>query len=825
VLGNQSQSRRIASGRGEARARLARRACLALRLAGLLVAVGLASPIAAARPHAGVSLEPAEALYASRPPNLFYHNAGLLELMVSNMGFVGSLNARRAGAVWYDGEYLFGAALWIGAIAPDNLEYVSTGYAWSAEGEFELLPGIAPTETIYPSFEGVTGGDRPGFSAFGGDDDLDGRIDEDFQNGYDDDGDGEIDEDFQAISQQMFSCEYTDFADEAIRAYPKHRPLHLRVRQRSFAWSAEGTNEFVGLDYVITNEGFENLREVYLGYFVDSDVGRKSGQDYHVDDQGNFRSIDTTYTDVRSPYSCIDNDGEERNCSERDLHLDVAYMFDTPGSQSGGNAADDLAPATNGYFGGMFLGHTTDPFGDRAPRRVQIHTCHFFSGAGSYPDGDPLTDSERYDLLSMGTKPRRPASRPADYRFCFSAGSFKELLPGEELRFQVAFAVGAGWGGLLKNALGAQRVYNGEWRNVDARLDTGCWGRETCLHVVGSSDPLFWRNPCDSLSAPIGPIKNQLCDQTSYWVDDDCNCCTPLQLGPESCQGWEELVRWVGRVSPPPPALNTEDPHQRAMMEDDRRVRLEWDNASELVADPSTGRVLFCGYRIWRVEDWKRPYGSVGPSPQEWRLLADLSPQPRGTQLYLDAYMNPFAAISDSVPMPGGYLAPHYRVGRYFYVDTLGLKNGMLYFYDVTPYSCWYEKGVYQEMTTQPAALEAEGVRPRWSATATGDWRSQVIVVPNPWRGGAEWDLLPSDADPTGTHIDFAHLPNRECTIRIFTLGGDLVQTLGHDGRTGRGTVRWNLITRRGQDIASGIYLYTITCGDETSVGRFTVIR
>jgi hypothetical protein len=791
----------------------------------LVVAAGLTVPVARARPSAAVSQAPAEALYAWRTPNLFYHNAGLLEMMVTNMGLVGSLNSSRASAVWYDGEYLFGAALWIGAIAPDNLEYVSTGYAWSAEGEFELLPGIEPTETIYQSFEGVTGGERPGFSARGGDDDQDGLIDEDFHNGHDDDDDGQIDEDYQAISQQMYSCEYTDYADTAIRAYPRHRPLNLRIRQRSFAWSSEGINEFVGFDYVITNEGFEDLRQVYIGYFVDSDVGRKSGQDYHVDDQGGYRSIDTTYVNLRSPYLCTDPNGDQRNCSKIDLHLDVAYMFDTPGNVAGGNAADDLDPATNGYFGGMFLGHTTDPFGERAPRRVQIHTCHFFSGAGSYPDGDPLTDAERYDLLSLGTKPRRPASRPADYRFCFSAGPFRDLLPGETLRFQVAFAVGAGWDGLLKNAIEAQRVYNGEWRDVDGLGDTGCWGQETCLHVVDPSEPVFWRNPCDSLSPAVGPIKNQGCDRATHWVDDDCNCCTPLQLGPGTCQGWEELVHWVGRVSPPPPAMSTDDPVSRTRMEDDRSVRLEWDNASELVADPSTGQVLFCGYRVWRVENWKRPFGSVGPAPQEWHRLADLTPTPRGSQLDLDDYTNPFAAATDSVPMPGGRLQAHYAVGRYFYVDTMGLKNGMLYFYDVTPYSCWYEGGEYMELTTQPAALEAEGVRPSWSAVTGDDWRSRVIIVPNPWHGGADWDLTPSDADPTGTHIDFAFLPDRECTIRIYSLSGDLVQTLDHDGRTGRGTARWNLLSRRGQDVASGIYLYTITCGDETKVGRFTVIR
>jgi hypothetical protein len=33
------------------------------------------------------------------------------------------------------------------------------------------------------------------------------------------------------------------------------------------------------------------------------------------------------------------------------------------------------------------------------------------------------------------------------------------------------------------------------------------------------------------------------------------------------------------------------------------------------------------------------------------------------------------------------------------------------------------------------------------------------------------------------------------------------------------------MLSRRGQDITSGVYLYTVTCEGDTKVGRFTVIR
>ena len=68
-------------------------------------------------------------------------------------------------------------------------------------------------------------------------------------------------------------------------------------------------------------------------------------------------------------------------------------------------------------------------------------------------------------------------------------------------------------------------------------------------------------------------------------------------------------------------------------------------------------------------------------------------------------------------------------------------------------------------------------------------------------------------------------LPAARSTIRIYTLAGDLVQTIEHDGSRGDGQAAWNLISRNGQDIESGVYLFTIesTAGHQT--GRFVVIR
>src|SRR5207244_2254536 len=104
-------------------------------------------------------------------------------------------------------EHLNYAALWVGANDAAGEPRVSTGYSDQKEQEFR--PGLDPRDIVYRAYEGIPGGVRIG-TALDPDDDGDGFIDEDPQNGYDDDGDRLIDEDFAAASDLQLSCQYSD---------------------------------------------------------------------------------------------------------------------------------------------------------------------------------------------------------------------------------------------------------------------------------------------------------------------------------------------------------------------------------------------------------------------------------------------------------------------------------------------------------------------------------------------------------------------------------------------------------------------------------------
>lgn len=122
---------------------------------------------------------------------------------------------------------------------------------------------------------------------------------------------------------------------------------------------------------------------------------------------------------------------------------------------------------------------------------------------------------------------------------------------------------------------------------------------------------------------------------------------------------------------------------------------------------------------------------------------------------------------------------------------------------------------------------------------------SKITVVPNPYIGTS-----PLDLSPMSRRIEFVNLPVK-CTVRIYSVGGNLVNVLNHVGANRQGwgnytewdrltqsqpkeytgydnhsgTEPWNLRNRFGQTVASGLYFFHVT--DErgkTYTGKFYVV-
>jgi hypothetical protein len=114
------------------------------------------------------------------------------------------------------------------------------------------------------------------------------------------------------------------------------------------------------------------------------------------------------------------------------------------------------------------------------------------------------------------------------------------------------------------------------------------------------------------------------------------------------------------------------------------------------------------------------------------------------------------------------------------------------------------------------------------TAEATENLLDQIKVVPNPYVSTAKWETLPPDIPPGHgrgeRRIDFTHLP-RKCTIRIYTISGDLVRVIEHEDDLWDSSESWNLLSKNDMEVAYGIYIYHIESDIGEKMGKFAIIK
>ena len=63
-----------------------------------------------------------------------------------------------------------------------------------------------------------------------------------------------------------------------------------------------------------------------------------------------------------------------------------------------------------------------------------------------------------------------------------------------------------------------------------------------------------------------------------------------------------------------------------------------------------------------------------------------------------------------------------------------------------------------------------------------------------------------------------------KCTIRIYTISGNLVDILEHDSSMSDGQESWNLVSQDGMNIAYGVYVLSCGCARHGNENR-TICR
>ncbi len=155
-----------------------------------------------------------------------------------------------------------------------------------------------------------------------------------------------------------------------------------------------------------------------------------------------------------------------------------------------------------------------------------------------------------------------------------------------------------------------------------------------------------------------------------------------------------------------------------------------------------------------------------------------------------------------------------------------------------------FDRGMPSNNLLALESSKAANMQVWFPGTVARESMDNIYVVPNPYIGLSDYDGR-RENDPKGDksrRIWFANLPER-CTIRIFTLAGDLVEKIEHygsyeedvittskasyNGKTETGIHSWDILSKNHQIVVSGVYLFSVENrkNGEVKVGKFVIIR
>ena len=267
----------------------------------IVISLVCASAFAAMAPNPNSSTTRGPVRKIERPVNISdiqmenrVHRVSPMWLNITNFGFFGndsrgqtySMEDPEYPGTWapqleYPGgsdiNYLFMGSLWVGAmIQQSGSEFprVSVGIdGWvnpaNSRSRGEFFPGETPDNGITERTNRLNSYNRLG----------------DF-----------ITDTLNAISQQDFVAVYADTLRET-NYVPNdqidglHYPLGVKVTQKSYAWSYNYASTFIIIDYEFENIATNYLKNLYIGLYMDADVGHVDETNRHVDDITGFQEF------------------------------------------------------------------------------------------------------------------------------------------------------------------------------------------------------------------------------------------------------------------------------------------------------------------------------------------------------------------------------------------------------------------------------------------------------------------------------------------------------------------------------------------------------
>ncbi|RKZ31260.1 hypothetical protein DRQ36_02665 [bacterium] len=748
------------------------------------------------------------------------HNVGQLFFTITNYGVFGSqrgddnpLNCyiyqegEKAGtcrpSAEYPGgsgiEYLFQGALWVGAVvAGDTL--VSVG----EDGWFQV-------NELFPGYEQETDTIQENSSLW----------------------------DTTAISEQDFTAEFTDTVKNPTYVDAEHRPLGIGIKQRSLSWSYNYARNFIIIDYWFSNvlETSDTIRDVYVGIYVDGDVGHINTDNYAQDDITGFE--ETYYDAQRDSLIYVntawlaDNDGDPTEDGRFDdfsctgaLGVAVLKVADIP--------LEDLSYSFN-----WWVSNTNEDL-DWGPY-LQINNFGW--------DGTPETDKMKYQVMSNRefdynqTETKNADENYPDYapppedladklwggydtRFLFSFGPF-DIPPDTSIQVGIAVMVAEDFH-LDPNNVGMLPPAG----SIPSGWDPGKFEYSGVGKTTGWVRDVYNNNYQGPVPPPRPPFEIETFDNKIdiFWKPEICmDYIDEITM----LQDFEGFRIYTGQA-------NLES-YYTPFVEFDKVDFIDY-----LTDSSDTTRMGI----ITRTDEFPICLDARWDEAAEVYRNCLVTPELCRDTIY---YIDPVdSTVTDSIfvrqpygtnsGMPTDSLT---RFGEKYYKYTLtNQRAGSDIYIAMTAYD-------FGQPTRELESLESSKTTNYLWVVPKGKIGAidEVYVVPNPYRidhnyagrEGLDWETPVGQVwTEYSRKIRFANLPPR-CIVRIYTLDADLVKELHHedsrierdgdvvvgDGKDMVGAEDWDLINLNDQAIASGIYMFSVEDLDtgEYQLGKFVIIK
>lgn len=580
-----------------------------------------------------------------------------------------------------------------------------------------------------------------------------------------------------AVSELDFVTGFVDTLDYAENVSwdgdTFHNASGLLVTQESFAWSFEPANDMIIFRWTLVPT--RRLSQAYFGVYAELTTG----------DKDDFENWPPSGWFRRHMLKWVDDLPEYQDVSDGPLNLVAEHSFNYNPPE---------------HAGIKFLGAVFHPGDGGEPD----------TGAGvawRWWNWDPGSialdeDVERYARLSQGGTDDWSTILPNEdspiQLLAVGPWEFSQPLEGQDpdrLVLTFAFLGGDNMDDLVENALYAQEAYAKNF-------------------ALPSPPP----SPQSAVTPDAGRI-------TLYWEGSP-----ERSLDSESGYDFEGYRIYLGR-SPEEAAFG---------------LIKQYDLAEVPARNPVTGEFAF-------RQAWLDSMESVLGLPDEQSVLDHFQDGWPGEEyLYNAGAETPYLVThADSVGYNTGLepvrLDPEDYVSEwvndstqitYTYAYTFeNLSDGHEYWVAVTS----YDQGAgsvasLESGRSQNARYVIPGPRPEsWEAGRP------VSVFPNPYRGSAVWD----GNRAVGRYVWFVGLPAR-AQIRIYTLAGDMVYEFAFDrdrytGENAAGVrppegmapalagtmAAWDLRSKNGQPVATGLYLYSVTDSGtgESQQGKLLVLK